>query len=354
MVYLTILSLIGFHSASAINKECDGVGFMPRQLLITGAKDIQALPPLQEGEDEQELVDVHMYNHFYTFQVDRDPAMTNEGVEMSLLPPSTRASGTEGYAFRLRSEFNSAEMSRGEMGFRVALWSYSEREDWQVVAEASSLNATEGLGTVSIDVPSLPEGKEYALKYEFYEKEVLRKGNSLSMEEDSVSTNDPLVQCNLPFFTQELTLIDRKVLNKRVRKYMQSDLTNEQDISKQAVCRFQELDYAATSEDSEGGLSCSAKTYTYPLKSRLGVVDAKGLNLREVASYPIRISGAHGEPVTQYLKMTVGSEFAFGAGLKVLLRRDDSKILSENDKAHPFACLLDASCQLARRSEKNH
>ena len=101
-------------------------------------------------------------------------------------------------------------------------------------------------------------------------------------------------------------------------------------------------------------MSCPAKTYTYALNYRLGVVDSKGLNLREIASYPIRISGAHGEPVTQYLKMTVGSEFAFGGGLKVLLRRDDSKILSENDKAHPFACLLDSSCQLARRSEKNH
>ena len=79
------------------------------------------------------------------------------------------------------------------MGFRVALWSYNEAEDWKVVAEASSLNSTAGLGTVSIDVPSLPSGNEYALKYEFYEKEVLRKGDSLSMEEDSVSTNDPLV-----------------------------------------------------------------------------------------------------------------------------------------------------------------
>ena len=72
---------------------------------------------------------------------------------------------------------------------------------------------------MSIDVPSLPTGKEYALKYEFYSKEVLRKGDSLSMEEDSVSTNDPLVQCNLPFFTQELSLVDRSILKKRVRKY---------------------------------------------------------------------------------------------------------------------------------------
>jgi hypothetical protein len=153
------------------------------------------------------------------------------------------------------------------MGFRVALWSFTDDEDWQVVAEASSLNSTTGAGTVSIDVPSLPSGKEYALKYEFYQKEVLRKGDSLSMEEDSVSTNDPLVQCNLPFFTQELSLVDRKVLSKRVRKYMQEETSEEQDIRQKPVCRFEELDYEATNSNSEGGLSCPAKTYTYPLKT---------------------------------------------------------------------------------------
>ena len=306
---------------------------MPRTMVITGAKDLLGLAldtPDGGGSTTQELVDVHMFNHFYTFQVDRDPSRTNEGVEMNLLGPGVQASGSEGFAFRLRSEFNSAEQSRSEMGFRVALWSFDEADDWQVVAEATSLNATAGAGTVSIDVPSLPPGKEYALKYEFYQKEVLRKGDSLSMEEDSVSTNDPLVQCNLPFFTQELSLVDRKVLNKRVRKYMTEEMTNETDIQRQPVCRFEELDYEATNSDSEGGLSCPAKTYTYALKTT-GTVDSKGLNLREIASYPIRISGAHGEPVTQYFKVAVGTEFAFGAGLKVLLRRADGGVLSDND-----------------------
>ena len=39
------------------------------------------------------------------------------------------------------------------------------------------------------------------------------------MEEDSVSTGDSVINCNLPFFTQELMLVDRKVLKNRVRKY---------------------------------------------------------------------------------------------------------------------------------------
>jgi hypothetical protein len=39
------------------------------------------------------------------------------------------------------------------------------------------------------------------------------------MEEDTTATGDSLVTCNLPFFTQELVLIDRKALKNRVRKY---------------------------------------------------------------------------------------------------------------------------------------
>lgn len=83
----------------------------------------------------------------------------------------------------------------------------------------SSLNTEEGEGTVAIDIPSLPAGRSYQLRYEFGQKEVLRNGDSLSMEEDSVSTGDSIVHCNLPFFTQELVLIDRKVLKNRVKKY---------------------------------------------------------------------------------------------------------------------------------------
>jgi hypothetical protein len=82
---------------------------MPRTMVITGAKDLPGLPSDNEGKEPTELVDVHMFNHFYTFQVDRDPTRTNEGVEMNLMGPEVRASGREGFAFRLRSEFNSAE-----------------------------------------------------------------------------------------------------------------------------------------------------------------------------------------------------------------------------------------------------
>ena len=120
--------------------------------------------------DTTDLVDVHTFNHFYTFQVDRDINERNEGLVMDLVSEYDKASTPEGFAFRLRAEFNSAEASRAGMGFRVTL-GYKEFDESgyyiKTVAEASSLNAEEGEGTVAIDVPSLPAGYSYQLRYEF-------------------------------------------------------------------------------------------------------------------------------------------------------------------------------------------
>lgn len=80
--------------------------------------------------------------------------------------------------------------------------------------------------------------------------------------------------------------------------------------------------------------------------------DDDGHRIRIIAEYPFKVAG-NNEPITQLFKMTVGSEFAFAAGLKVILRRTDG-VLSEHDKLNPFFCLLDQSCQFAWRQQKNH
>ena len=88
------------------------------------------------------------------------------------------------------------------------------------MAEADSLEDDDGIGTISLDVPSLPPGRDYQLRYIFGQKEILRNAQSLSMQEDTISTGDAIVECNQPFFTQELVLVDRKVLQQRVKNYM--------------------------------------------------------------------------------------------------------------------------------------
>ena len=325
---------------------------MPSKMTLTRAKD---QPGLQSETDPDEmigLVDVHSYNHYYTFQVDRDVNERNEGVVMDLVADTEHASTTEGFAFRLRAEFNSAEASRAGMGFRVTLGAKNYDHTGytiETIAEMSSLNTEEGEGTVAIDIPSLPAGRAYQLRYEFGQKEVLRNGDSLSMEEDSISTGDSVVHCNLPFFSQELVLIDRKVLKNRVRKYNQTPNEEELDIRKHHICNFDLVN--GEEQHGELGLQCNDHVFSFPIGGNDMVhgVDESGFVLRKIAEYPFRVSGTDGEPITQLFKMTVGMEFAVAAGFRAILHRTDGGVLSEYDQLHPFSCLLDQSCQFAWR-----
>ena len=218
-----------------------------------------------------------------------------------------------------------------------------------------------------MDLPKLEAGRAYQLRYEFSQKEVLRNGVSRSMQEESTSEGDALVSCHLPFFTQEIVFIDRKLMQQRVRKYNKSKQDEEMVTHNKNVCNFGQLDTEAKGSDEEAGIACRFQRHAYPIAHSshddLTITDEKtGVAHRLIHEDPIVVTGAAGRPITQYMQMKFGTEFAFGAGLKVLLRRASHGIFAETgdttvddyDKLHPFACLLDKSCQFAWRYEKNH
>jgi hypothetical protein len=72
---------------------------------------------------------------------------------------------------------------------------------------------------------------------------------------------------------------------------------------------------------------------------------------RRLAEFPIKITGVNQRAVTQYFRLNASNEFAFGAGLRVLIRRKDGYY---PEGENPFDCLLDQSCQISKRNEKNH
>jgi hypothetical protein len=78
--------------------QCDQVGFLPNQILT---------------QDQQKDIDMHTFNHFYTFQVDRDVGKIQEGIELEL-PPITQPT-----AFTLKSWFDTAQHSHAAMSMRV-------------------------------------------------------------------------------------------------------------------------------------------------------------------------------------------------------------------------------------------
>lgn len=69
-----------------------------------------------------------------------------------------------------------------------------------------------------------------------------------------------------------------------------------------------------------------------------------GLKYRLINEFAFNVSGVGNRPITEYMTMKFGTEFSVGAGFRVLLRRADHGILTEFEKLHPFACLLDQSC----------
>ena len=70
-------------------------------------------------------------------------------------------------------------------------------------------------------------------------------------------------------------------------------------------------------------------------------VDELGFATRTLAEYAFQVSGTDGEPITQLFKMTVGLDFAVGAGFSAILRRVDGGVLTDYEELHPFSCLLD-------------
>ena len=134
---------------------------------------------------------------------------------------------------------------------------------------------------------------DYVLRYEFYQKEVVRRGSSLSIEEDTVASRDTLVQCNLPFFTQELSIIDRKVLKSRVRKHQSLDQEPEADISS-LNCDFASL-LSTDSDGVEGGLDCTAMNHSFKLSDSKALT---GVNVSKLAEFPIKVKGIKDRPTT--------------------------------------------------------
>ena len=60
----------------------------------------------------------------------------------------------------------------------------------------------------------------YRIEYLFFEKEMVAKSSSRSGEEGSFETGDSGdSSCRAAYITQELIMVDRKVMRKRIRAF---------------------------------------------------------------------------------------------------------------------------------------
>ena len=143
-----------------------------------------------------------------------------------------------------------------------------------------------------------------------------------------------------------MVLIDRKALQQRVKTYMRQRDDEEKPIEKHEICDFSLVDGEKSGE--EMGLTCNSHYFSYKLENmedeHEGMDHGKdacgGHKLKTIAQYPFKVSGSQGEPITQLFKLTIGTEFAVGGGMKAILRRTDG-VMSTYENLHPFNCLLD-------------
>ena len=131
--------------------------------------------------------------------------------------------GEEGFLLRLRAEYSSAERSRARMNMQITV-----KDEDKVIVQKNLADYYSSSLWLELDLPVA----DYTVTYQFFEKELVKKAaSSKSIEEDDVETGDS--NCKLPYITQELVIMDKLLLKKRVREF---DPLGLPDLSKNIEC----------------------------------------------------------------------------------------------------------------------
>lgn len=92
---------------------------------------------------------------------------------------------------------------------RVSLIDASQG-NYGILVDGTSLD--NDLGSVYLEFPDLEDGREYIIRYDLYDKEIVANNEDLG----SLSAGSSNVMCKLPFITQELFIIDKKLAKHRI------------------------------------------------------------------------------------------------------------------------------------------
>ncbi|CDW81429.1 laminin subunit alpha-like [Stylonychia lemnae] len=301
---------------------------MPAEVFVTFAKD-QVEPPL-----EFPLVEIHTFNQYFTFQIEQPKSIYRQqsSIETSFTLP--KSSG-EGFIFRLKAELSSAFSDEVQQGMRVSL--VNKGSEKGILADASSLDYNQG--SINIEYVELQEGVEYTVRYDLYDKELISSGD-VGERSQSKST----VMCQLPFVTQELLVIDKKLAKSRIQQHNRNPDREAFELSADIKCQLDHLNNTMDSEYGEDNLYCEPYTYNY----KSGSIPYNS-DYRIFKEHKFNVRGAQNKLITYWYEMTVGINFMVSSSVKVLLVREDKKFEIGNQ----LECLFDKSCVLASMSQKN-
>jgi hypothetical protein len=84
-----------------------------------------------------------------------------------------------------------------------------ETKSGSIIVDATSLDNDQGY--INLESEKIEAGIEYTLRYDLYDKELVSNDDMPMLSRSSTNT-----RCKLPFITQELIIIDKRLLKHRL------------------------------------------------------------------------------------------------------------------------------------------
>ena len=132
-----------------------------------------------------------------------------------------------------------------------------------IIVDGTSIDNDEGAVLLSFD--SLVEDKEYIIRYDLYDREI-----SAGATQTLTGGNTHGIRCRLPFITQQLMIVDKRLVQHRVTQYTKREDKNIDLQAKGLHCDFEALKQNSTLFnlfEMEAGVYCAMQDYHYRTKA---------------------------------------------------------------------------------------
>ena len=104
IILLCLLVSTAYAVTASSDQGCAELTFMPAELDFVGSHD-----------SDEPMLDLHTFNKFHAFQIGKQ-----EGIAFNI-PRDMLRGGQDGFLFRLRAEYASAERSRARMNLQITV-----------------------------------------------------------------------------------------------------------------------------------------------------------------------------------------------------------------------------------------
>lgn len=179
-----------YATAQSASQSCQDVVILPYELTVSQARDV-----------ETNLIDIHLFQKFFTYQISKDGQQPVTNVITTRFDPSkahwrlhesnSLQPAGDDLLLRLRTSFMSSRMDFSDQSMIVSV---IEEQTGKVIVDGSSEVMDER--NVHLDSIDISSAKSYILKYEFFQKNLVQA----SFQDKTVSGGHMgALTCSQPF-----------------------------------------------------------------------------------------------------------------------------------------------------------